>query len=111
MFANNKGADQPAHPRSLISAFVIYILVSRDIKTCYKRSFTILTSLCRCAGWFWYDLIGNPVDRFCRVAAHYYNTVPKNHNPLNNLNTGIIDDSKSICTYLNSNKCLVLIIR
>ena len=22
-FANNKGADQPAHPRSLISAFVI----------------------------------------------------------------------------------------
>ena len=23
MFANNTGADQPAHPRSLISAFVI----------------------------------------------------------------------------------------
>ena len=23
VFANNKGADQPAHPRSLISAFVI----------------------------------------------------------------------------------------
>ena len=22
-FANNKGADQPAHPRSLISAFVV----------------------------------------------------------------------------------------
>ena len=27
-FANNKGADQPAHPRSLISAFVIRILDS-----------------------------------------------------------------------------------
>ena len=26
MFANNKCADQPAHPRSLISAFVIRIL-------------------------------------------------------------------------------------
>ena len=25
-FANNKGADQPAHPRSLISAFVIRVL-------------------------------------------------------------------------------------
>ena len=27
-FANNKGADQPAHPRSLIIAFVIHILES-----------------------------------------------------------------------------------
>ena len=26
MFANNTGADQPAHPRSLISAFVIRLL-------------------------------------------------------------------------------------
>ena len=25
-FANNTGADQPAHPRSLISAFVIHVL-------------------------------------------------------------------------------------
>ena len=23
LYANNKGADQPAHPRSLISAFVV----------------------------------------------------------------------------------------
>ena len=27
-FVNNKGADQPAHPRSLISAFVIRLLES-----------------------------------------------------------------------------------
>ena len=27
-FANNKGADQPAHPRSLISAFVVRLLQS-----------------------------------------------------------------------------------
>ena len=26
VFANNKGTDQPAHPRSLISAFVIPLL-------------------------------------------------------------------------------------
>ena len=29
MLANNKGADQPAHPRSLISAFVIRYLKSK----------------------------------------------------------------------------------
>ena len=27
-YANNKGADQPAHPRSLISAFVVRFLDS-----------------------------------------------------------------------------------
>ena len=27
-YANNKGADQPAHPRSLISAFVVHCLNS-----------------------------------------------------------------------------------
>ena len=28
-YANNNGADQPAHPRSLISAFVVRFLVSK----------------------------------------------------------------------------------
>ena len=28
-YANNKGADQAAHPRSLISAFIVHCLVSR----------------------------------------------------------------------------------
>ena len=27
-YANNKGADQPAHPRSLISAFIVRCLIS-----------------------------------------------------------------------------------
>ena len=27
-YANNKGADQPAHPRSLISAFIVRCLYS-----------------------------------------------------------------------------------
>ena len=31
-FANNTGADQPAHPRSLISAFVIRFLESTVCK-------------------------------------------------------------------------------
>ena len=29
LLANNKGADQPAHPRSLISAFVIHYMKSK----------------------------------------------------------------------------------
>ena len=36
-FANNKGTEQPAHPRRLISAFVIY-----HISTCFKRRFNFL---------------------------------------------------------------------
>ena len=32
VFANNKGADQPAHPRRLISAFVIRCLESISCK-------------------------------------------------------------------------------
>ena len=28
VFANNKGTDQPAHPRNLLSAFVIHLLGS-----------------------------------------------------------------------------------
>ena len=40
-FANNTGADQPAHPRSLISAFVIPILESIISKLA-----NILDSLC-----------------------------------------------------------------
>ena len=29
LLANNKGADQPAHPRSLISAFVIHYMKNK----------------------------------------------------------------------------------
>ena len=44
-FANNKGTDQPAHSRRLISAFVNRILES------IKRNFS-LASLCRRGDWF-----------------------------------------------------------
>ena len=40
------------------------------IKTCSKRNFTFLVSLCSWAVLILYDLIGNPVDRFCRAEAH-----------------------------------------
>ena len=50
-YANNKGADQPAHPRSLISAFVVRCLdsiISLDSIAEISR----LASFCGCAGRF-----------------------------------------------------------
>ena len=41
-YANNKGADQPAHTRSLISAFVVHCLDS----VMYLASVTKIQSLC-----------------------------------------------------------------
>ena len=48
-YANNKGADQPAHLRSLISTFVVRCL---DSMICILAisSFKILTSFCSCSG-------------------------------------------------------------
>ena len=44
--ANNKGADQPAHPRSLISAFVICLLESIILKLAtHEISFFYLVSV------------------------------------------------------------------
>ena len=42
--ANNKGVDQPAHLRSLISAYVLHSLVN-DSWTGYLPNFNILASL------------------------------------------------------------------
>ena len=44
-FANNKGADQPAHPCSLISAFVICLLESiiSKLATCEISHFQVVS--------------------------------------------------------------------
>ena len=39
------------------------------IKIFYMQNFIFLANLCSWAGCFWYDLIGNPKDRFSRIAA------------------------------------------
>ena len=67
-FANNKGADQPAHPRRLISATGKY-----HILTCYERNVTILASLCSWGDWFESRFFGNPEDRFSPVEAQIIN--------------------------------------
>ena len=60
----NKGADQPAHPHSLISAFVIPFLASIISKLATREKFNFLASLCIWAGMFEHDLVGNPKTRF-----------------------------------------------
>ena len=66
-YANNKGADQPAHPRSLISAFVVRCLDSIiPILAISKVSF------CSWAGWFESYLVANP--RIHVFPKHVFNT-------------------------------------
>ena len=65
LYANNKGGDQPAHPCSLISAFIVCCLDSINI-----RNYKPLASLCGCAGRFESYLVANLEDRFSRGEAH-----------------------------------------
>ena len=43
-YANNKGADQPAHPRSLISAFVVRCLDSMIPVLAISKKFKTLAA-------------------------------------------------------------------
>ena len=45
-FANNTAADQPAHPRRLISAIVIRFFRKYHIWACYRSNFKLQASLC-----------------------------------------------------------------
>ena len=69
-YANNKGADQPAHPRSLISAFVVRCLDSTisldsiaEISRLKLASVVAQAGLCLASS-------ETPEDMFCRVMAH-----------------------------------------
>ena len=65
-FANNTGADQPAHPRSLISAFVIRLMESIICKIAIGEiSIFRLVSV----DWFGTHFVGNPEDRFSHDEA------------------------------------------
>ena len=69
VFANNKGADQPAHPRSLISTFIIPVLESIISKLATSIFFNFLASLFSCGDWFESRFVGNPEARFCHAEA------------------------------------------
>ena len=68
-YANNKGADQPAHPRSLIIAFVVRCLDSMialdsiaEISRLQIASVAAQAGLCLA----WSE---TPKDMFCRVVV------------------------------------------
>ena len=70
-YRNNKGADQPAHLRSLISTFVVCCLDS-IISSFYIWYFKPLASLCSWAGQFVSYLVTSPEDRFSCDGAHLH---------------------------------------
>ena len=68
-YVNNKGADQPAHPRSLISAFAVRCLDSiisldsiAEMSRLELASVAVQAGLC--LAWS-----KTPEDTFCRVLA------------------------------------------
>ena len=63
-YVNNKGADHPAHLRSLISAFLVRWL--DNISSFYIWNFKPLASFCGCIGRFLscQYLVATPKDRF-----------------------------------------------
>ena len=67
-YVNNKGADQPVHPHSLISTFVVHCLDS-IIPCFYIRNFKTLPCFCGCTDWFASTLVANPEDRFSHDEA------------------------------------------
>ena len=62
---SNTGADQPARPCSLISAFVIHLLES-----IISRLATSKISNFYRGDWLEFHFVGNPKDRFFGVEAH-----------------------------------------
>ena len=70
-YANNKGADQPVHPRSLISTFVVRCLDSVSLDSIAEISRLQLASVAAQAGLClaWSETLE---DTFCRVVAHYF---------------------------------------
>ena len=69
-YANNKGADQPPHPRSLISAFVVRCLDNIiSLNSIAEISRVELASVAAQAGLClaWSE---TPAGTLCRVVAH-----------------------------------------
>ena len=68
-YANNKGADQPAHLHSVISAFVVCSLDS-TISIIAKAKISRPWLVSSWAGWFESYLVSNPEERFSCDEAH-----------------------------------------
>ena len=71
MHANTKGVDQPAHQRSLVSAFVIRYLES-IVSKLLRTNLNFLASHCSLAGWIMPYHAAKPENRFAHNEAHIY---------------------------------------
>ena len=69
-YVNNKGTEQPQHPRSLIRGFVVCFLDSMILLSFYIKNFKALASLCCLADPLESKLVANPEDRFSHDEAH-----------------------------------------
>ena len=69
-YATNKGTDQPARPRRLVSAFIIRCQDSITLILAKSKKFKTLASFCGCAGRVEPTLVAKPEDRFSRDEAH-----------------------------------------
>ena len=67
-----QGADQPAHPSSLISAYVVRCLDSIIPILAKTPNFKKQANLCSLAGRFESNLAPNPEYRFLRDVAHQW---------------------------------------
>ena len=63
-YANNKGADHPAHPRSLISAFVVRCLDGIIPLDSISEISSYRPNFCGYVDRFEFNLVANPEDRF-----------------------------------------------
>ena len=70
LYANNKGAEQPAHPRSLISAFVTRSIDSIIPLVSISEIASLYLASVAAKGRFVFYLVANPEDRFTRDMAH-----------------------------------------
>ena len=70
-YANNKGADQYTHPRS-VSAPLLFAASIVQYLYLLNPKFQDLASLCSWAGWFESYLVANPNYRFSRDVAQIY---------------------------------------
>ena len=76
-YANNKGADQPVHPRSLISAFVVRCLDSvMSLVSVIKISSLMLVSVAELTGLS-LTCSETPEDTFSHDEAHFFTIMSK----------------------------------
>ena len=106
-YANNKGADQPAHPCILISAFVVCCLDS-IISLVSIFAISRLASLCNWAGRFVSYMVANPEDRFSHDVTSYDNCIDNGCSwvPLNEMQSSIFITSKD-SIWINQNYTMI----